>query len=327
MYNESVTNKLKAYFIKKLDLKPSNKKWYSGKCPQCFKKNKFGINFNQNRCNCFVCGGFPSPMRLLMQLEGFETLAEGQKFIRAFSDSDYLSSISREVRIKLESGKELEQKRVGLPEGYTLISFGDDLVAQCARSMMKRRGFNIMNLALKGIGFVNKVGSPYYGYLIIPYYAKGKLIYFTARKIFSLGPKFKNPNLEDFDIGKSTLVYNMDALAIYSNVEIVESATNSLTLGSKALAFGGKKLSNSQISAILRSPIKKVTIILDPDALKEAYELALKLYPHKRVKVLELPAEKDVNDIGKKATLEIKKTTPYGDYNFFIKRLNEIREQ
>jgi DNA primase len=323
MYNQEIQKKLKSYFIQRLNLKPSNGKWLSGDCPECNKKLKLGVNIEENRVNCFVCG--PSkPLEYLMRIEAIDNRAQAWQFIKAFESTDYLDRL-------IDSFSKDEDERVinevTLPEGFTLLSFGTNLVAQCARKFLKRRGFNIKTLTLQGIGFCDKPGTRYFGYLIIPYYMQGKLVYFTSRKILDIGPKFKNPKLEEVSLGKSLAMYNSDALAIYKEIHLVESATNALTLGQRAVGIGGKSISQNQLSSIIRSPVKIVNIFLDPDALKEAYTLGLKLATYKKVRVIELPFEKDVNDIGKKAALELKKQTPIMDYQqLYRKYLSYKRE-
>lgn len=316
MYNPEVQKKITQYFIQRFDMKKANPGWMLGTCPTCGKKLKFGINIKQNRTNCFVCGN-SNPLQVIMEVEQFETRVEALNYIRAFESAEYLEFFEKDNEDKYQAP---EEGQVELPEGYNVITSGDNLVAQCAQKTLRRRGFNLNSLAVRGVGYVDKPGSRYMGYIIIPYYVGGSLVYFTARKIFDIGPKFKNPTLEEASIGKSLLTYNADALALYNQVHLVESATNSLTLGPRAIGIGGKKISTYQYSGILRSPVKILNIFLDPDAIKEALQLGLDLCNHKKVRVVLLPEEKDVNDIGKKWALELKKKTPIQTYQELLNR-------
>lgn len=284
-----------------------NKGWLKGDCPLCAKNQKFGVNILQNRTNCFACGVHLKPLDLIIELEGLKTRNEVLLLLNTFQDVDFL-----ENRVE-----ELIQKPVSLPPDFKLLIFGNNLVGKSARKFMSRRGFDIKELSLQGIGYCSK--GDYRFRIIIPFYQKGKLIYFNARQFIDIGAKFKNPPIELFGIGKSLLIYNVDALWVYNKIYIVESATNALTLGPKAIGMGGKKLSAYQISMILKSPCKYVIILLDPDAWLEAINLALRLCNHKQVKLIKLPPEKDVNDIGKKATLKLIKETPYSKYYDFYK--------
>ena len=131
--------------------------------------------------------------------------------------------------------------------------------------------------------------------------------------------KFKNPSVEDFGLGKSMLTYNADSLAIYNKIYTVESIPNCLTIGNNSIATMGKAISTYQLSMILRSPVKKVIIGLDDDAIFEAIKLGLKLVQKKKVKILNLPSGKDINDIGKNATKELEKSSPWLDYKALLK--------
>ena len=147
-------------------------------------------------------------------------------------------------------------------------------MAKSARSYLRGRGFSAFNLSYRGIGYCDS--GEYFGYIILPYYQQGQLIYYQTRNFLGNGPKFKNPRVEDFGIGKTQLMFNADALALFTKIYLVESVTNSLTIGEKAVGILGKKISDYQFSAILRSPIEEIVIGLDDDALKEAIELAMR---------------------------------------------------
>lgn len=315
MLNPATKKKIYAYLVERLNLVNYRRGWMKGVCPYC-SKLKLGVHLDKNRVHCFVCGELGNTQKFIMELENLSTLAELHILLNSFKNSEYLDyeALSFEPVVKKE------YKTLELPKSYKNIILGDSQVAKSARTWMKSRGFNLNNLALAGVGYCDE--GEYFGRVIIPYYYRGQIVYFNARKIFEYdGEKFKNPKVEEVSIGKANVVYNMDALALYDKVWAVESATNALTIGPSATGFGGKDLSPNQISAILRSPVERVVIGLDDDALKQAYKLALTLCEFKKVKVLHLPPAKDINAIGKKASKELEKSTSYGDYKFFKKML------
>ena len=85
-------------------------------------------------------------------------------------------------------------------------------------------------------------------------------------------------------------------------------------MGDRGIASGGKKLSRYQINEMIKSPAEKFIILLDPDAYKEAIDLALKLCPYKKVKVVKLPEGKDCNDLGRKEVLRYVYQVHYQNY-------------
>ena len=86
----------------------------------------------------------------------------------------------------------------------------------------------------------------------------------------------------------------------------------------------GKAISRYQLNELIKSPVKRFIILLDPDAISYAIDLALKLVNFKKVKVVQLPEGKDVNDLNKKNTLNLVYKTRYQGYKDLIKLKNEL---
>lgn len=281
------------YFEIKLQAFDYRHSWMKSRCPFCGKEMKFGINLGLNRTNCFRCGEHPSAVDLVMHLEGLERYTDVVRFLENEQFSGY---IFKEEKIELRGKRDLY-----LPEGFKLLNQGDSTLAKMARAYVTKRGFNVEDLSKRGWGYGTK--GKYFGYLIIPFHEKGQLTYFNARLFIGNGPRYNNPDTSESGLGKSFILYNKDALEMYKTVFICEGAINAQTMGERGIASGGKKLSRYQINEMIKSPAEKFIILLDPDAYKEAIDLALKLVQYKKVKVVKLPEGKDVNDLGRKETL------------------------
>lgn len=313
-YNQSIKGKLFQYFEARLDIKKSTKGFWRCDCPYCFGHFCFGINFEGYRSHCFRCPEKPNLIQLLMFLESFQTYAEAYRFLSVQKEYEYYERIPNEV-VQIE-------RKTELPEGYKLITQGDNIISKCARNYMKKRGFSIKKLAEAGVGFCDS--GLYDGYIIFPFYRKGELIYYQGRLFMGSGTKMKNPSEQEFFIGKSQTIYNEDALFIYNKIFVVESITNALTIGDNAIALAGKVSSKWQSANILKSPCNRVIIALDPDAMEEAYCMGMQLVHTKRVKIIKLPKDKDVNDIGREKTIELEKEADYLNYMQIYKlKLNE----
>lgn len=312
MLNKDFKNKLFSYFSIKLGARVYRRGWLKCNCPDCGRVDKFGINLWKDITNCFVCGYNPSPFRLVMDLEGIEDYKEARKLLGVYNDKIYYEP---EV-------ERIETVDVELPEGYTNLSLGNNKVAKLARSYVIKRGFDVEKMAMKGWGYCTS--GDYLGYLVIPFYIKNKLIYYNARKYFGTGSKYKNPNIEEFGVGKSLILYNFDALAIYKDIYLAEGVINAETIGDNALATGGKKISHYQISLINRSRVQIVKLALDPDALHDSIRVAMELVFLKKVKLIWWEGNEDVNDIGYKRFKEIEDNTDYVSYNDLIKLRNKI---
>lgn len=291
--NNHTKGRLHEYFRYKLKAFDYRKGWMKSDCPYCGGEKKFGINLSNNRCNCFKCGEHPSPISLVMYLENTDSFHE---VLSVLESGDYSGYVFKEEKVELKGKKEFF-----LPDGFKNISMGTSLLARSARNYLKKRGFNIEELARKGWGYCNT--GKYLGYIIIPFTEHGQLTYFNARLYMGAGPKYNNPEVDITGLGKSFIIYNADALEIYRTVFICEGAINAETLGENGIATGGKAIARYQVNRLIKSQVEKFVILLDPDAKKEAIDLALKLCNFKKVKVVYLPDGTDCNDLGRKEVL------------------------
>ena len=287
--------------------------WLKGDCPYCGKEDKFGVNLSLNRSNCFVCGGKLRPFYLIKDLEDLETKGDVLRFLNDYDGLEYLETSFNKL-------KNIDHK-ISLPEGFKLLNLGNNQLAKSVRNYVKKRGFNIEELSLKGWGYGTK--GKYWGYLIIPIYQQGELIYFTGRRVLGNGPKFMNVSTDEIPLGKSFIIYNYESLFIYDKIRIVESIMNAETLGDNTIAINGKMLSDFQFSQVIKSPSTHVDILLDNDAWINAIYMALSLAPYKKVRPVYFKDSRDVNDLGKLNTLKLIFKNRYLSYNECLKLKNE----
>lgn len=294
-FNSQFKGKLKAYFIKRLGAHEYKHGWLKLDCPFCGKNQKFGIHIGLNKSNCFVCGGHGSPLDVIMELENLD-FHQAREYIN--NSNEFEGYEYKEERIELKTATE-----VYLPEGFKNISVGESTIAKSARAYIKKRGFSVESVSKKGWGY-GTVGK-YLGYLIIPFINKGTLTYYNARLFMGSGPRYNNPDTNITGLGKSFIWYNQDALYLYKKVYLCEGVFNAETIGDQAIASGGKFVSRYQINEIIKSPIKRIILCLDSDAIDKAIDLAYKLIDYKKVKLIIFPEGKDANDLGKKSTMKL----------------------
>lgn len=315
--SKELKDKLYEYFIKVAHMYDYRKGWLKGDCPAC-GEHKFGVNLGLNRSNCFVCQYKDAPLDIVRKLENVDTYYQVKEILSKLDGITYKEE-------QLEA-LQLNKDNV-LPEGYHNIKRGKSVLARSARRYLSKRGFDINELSRAGFGYCDK--GKYFGYIIMPFYYQGLLVYFNARLFLGSGPKFNNPLIEDFGLGKSFLIYNRDALTIYDRIYLVESVTNARTIGDNAIAIGGKVLSGSQLNEIIKSPCTKVIIGLDRDAILYSIDIAFKLIEFKKVKIIEMPDSRDINDRGRKTSLILATRAKYLDYKGLqrlkIKYENETR--
>jgi DNA primase len=309
-YNKDFKKKLYHYWTQKWGMFEYTRGWLKGDCPDCGKL-KFGVNLFSGKANCFSCGDKGTPIKFAMVLEGVNTFQEIAQIIRNYDGQGYASFE------KLGNRDKDRERNISLPDEYILVTLGNSRIGKRVRQYLKGRGFNLNRLEEAGVGYCDR--GEYLGHIIIPYYHLGELVYFNARRIIGSGSKFNNPKEEETGIGKSTVMYNSEALLTYKTVWLLESATNCLTIGSKATGLGGKTVSDTQLSFILRSPVRRVIIGLDRDAILWAIKIALKLIKHKEVKIIEFPDKRDINDLGKSKSVELAREARYLSYNDLLR--------
>ena len=113
----SFKGKIKTYLVKRLGAFEYKHGWLRVPiCPYCHRENKMGVNLSLYRCNCFRCGEHPSPIQMVMDVEGIETYSEAFKFLN--------SGNFNELHFEDEKVELSEAKPVYLPEGFKNISFG-----------------------------------------------------------------------------------------------------------------------------------------------------------------------------------------------------------
>lgn len=308
-------SKLKTYFIKRLGAYEYRNGWMKlPTCPYCGREDKMGINLFTYRTNCFRCGEHPRPSQMVMDIENLD---EWSELLRFLNQPDFTTYTFHEERVELA-----EKKPVYLPEGFQNIKYGNTQLAITMRGYVKKRGFDVQELSRKGVGYCND--GPLFGYLIIPFYYNRELRYYNARLVIGNGPRYNNPSKDITGLGKEFIIYNYDALFMYNVVYLCEGAINAMTMGERGIATMGKAISAYQINEIIKSPVERVIILLDPDAKEQAINLALKLVSYKKVKVVYLPEGKDCNDLGKKKVLKYVYSTHYQNYTDLVTLKNSI---
>jgi len=316
VFTGNFKSRLKAYFINRMGSFDYKHGWMKSNCPFCDKELKFGVNISRNRTNCFVCGYSKSPIEAIKEIENLDT---DQQVLKLLESTSFEGYEFREEKIELREFNQGFQ----LPKGFTLLNQGKSQLARSARSYVKGRGFDPDRMAAKGWGYCSQ-NPGMFGYLIMPFFSNHQLVYYNARNFLSTGPRYNNPNIDDTGIGKSSIWYNQDALYIYKQIYITEGLINAETMGDKAIASGGKFISAYQLNELIKSPVERFIIILDPDAKDKAYKLAMELVQFKKVKVIILPDGKDPNSYGRKKVMREVYQTRYANYQQLNKLKNNI---
>jgi len=248
-------------------------------CPYCsHPKKKFNINLNNYRWHCWVCGIKGVGIHRI-----FKAVGAGSKIAelnlltpKQTVETDKLSTICV------------------LPYEFIPMINGNRYSPEYKNAMtyLRNRGLSKVDVLRHNIGYCE---SGYYaGYIIVPSYdANGILNYFVGRSYYEVAYKHKNPKVSKDIIGFDMLINWKE------DINLCEGVFDAFAIGENTIPLFGKFLSPKLKQQINDKKVRRINVILDKDAMKEAlrlseYLLGLDVDVH----LIELPNDTDPSDIG-----------------------------
>lgn len=116
--------------------------------------------------------------------------------------------------------------------------------------------------------------NPYYGWLMIPSYENGNLVYFQGRNLDKDSDfRYRNPK----NVAKSQVVFFYDQLKENSRIFITEGPMDAMTLYDESVcAIMGNRISDPQAQKILRKNPTEIIFIPDWDPTAEKRQIISK---------------------------------------------------
>jgi len=255
-------------------------------CPYCnHHKKKLVINTLTEKWHCWVCG-----------IKGIGV----ERIFKKLGAFDKIAKLKRITKIKTFTKTDVEKDHVFLPLEFTPIVNGVSSSPEFrnAARYLKSRGLTKIDILRHNIGYCES--GPYSGMIIIPSYdEQGILNYYVGRSYYDSTFKHKNPKVSKDVIGLELLINWSE------DINICEGMFDAITIGENAIPIFGKFLPKKLKAKIRESETKKVNIILDSDARKEAIELCEYLMAEGiDVHMVNIPEGTDPNELGKE---EVKK--------------------
>lgn len=308
-------NKVYTFFNKNFSLKKTSAGWYAYDCPICNEgrdRKKMAVHFVYGVVKCWICGYQKYVTEFVSDIEGV-TYKEAKEVLVNCKAADINFDLGH---LKSDNSGKTIKTAESLPYGYNSIMEGDGVMGQRARKYLQDRGFDLKRMDSMGFGYCNRKpptekDENYFGYIMIPFKSKGRLVYYLGRDFIGNFLRYKNPDKNKFSVGKGDVFFNEDAMDLYDEVFVLEGWSDAYTIGDNAMASLGWKLSNTQKSKLIKSQVDIVTLV--PDAgfdgqgvsfYVRALHLSLELMKYKQVKVVDpsgFVGGKDVNEIGRKA--------------------------
>lgn len=291
-------NKIYTWFNNHYRLKKSTQGWYSFDCPYCDGVGKMAVNFRYGLVKCWKCDSRARLLDFIGYVEGISWY-DARIMLATLKSSSFKIDTKRIERIKTN---------VNLPEGFNHILDGDTVIAKRARKYLKSRGFDLVLLDKMGFGYCEY--GEYFGYIIIPFYREGSLIYYIGRDYIGNFLRYRNPSKGSCGVGKSSIIFNEVALKVENKLFITEGWADAVTLGDQGTATLGWSLSDYQKSLYIKAYASDLVFVPDKGFYKQAIKTASMFLDYKNVYVVNtdniLPGSeaKDANEIGKKLILE-----------------------
>lgn len=153
---------------------------------------------------------------------------------------------------------EFPSKIIKLPSESVLVSSNLSPWCEVAIEYLESRCLNI-----KDIDCYVTENISYVGRLLIPYFLRGKIIYWQGRSMDdeTIYPRYKNPSVE-----KNNIFFNMDELYRYTKdpIFVTEGPLDAISIGKNAIALTGSTLTDFKISELEKvAKNRKVIFVID----------------------------------------------------------------
>jgi hypothetical protein len=225
-------------------------------CPFCHHpKKKLQINLNTQQWHCWVCDAKGSRIRSLLRKLKVDNRAL-QKIQEIYGDDDYNYNPNEDYPEKLELPKEFKQLHIKPksinPQYNHAISY------------LKRRGIGMDLIVRYNIGYCSH--GDYGGRIIIPSYdGNGELNYFIARSFYEDNKmKYKNP-----PVSRNVIVFE-NHINWNEPITLVEGGFDAFSVRRNVIPLLSKFILPKLKTKIKEMGVKKVNILLDPDAIQSS---------------------------------------------------------
>ena len=231
-------------------------------CPFCADKNlitqKLEISISGSKIGYYHC------WRCNTKGRTFGSLLKKLKAPRQFRDEIF--KLTGDIRIARSNKTYEENEFLQLPEEFIpLYSAENSIEYRNAFAYLLRRGILREDILRYNIGYCEK--GAYEHHIIIPSYdAKGELNFFIGRRYYETPGvlPYKKPNVPMDIIGfESFINYN-------EPINICEGVFDAIAIRNNAVPLFGKFPSKKFQETMILNKTKRVNMILDNDALKDA---------------------------------------------------------
>ena len=268
-------------------------------------KPKLQINIQTGKWHCWVSN------------EGGHNLFQLFKKAKATHDQmDELSKLVGKPNYRRDDSETTKKQVVKLPRDFkSMYEKSNSPVYKQAMMYLLKRGVTGNDILKYNIGYCEE--GAYRNRVIIPSYDKnGSLNYFVGRDVYNSKLKYKNPPVSKDVIGFELFI-NWDEPLI-----LCEGVFDAIAIKRNAIPLFGKTVQYNLKIELYLQRVKKIQVVLDDDAKKDALKLTSKLMENGIEVYFVHMRDKDPSDIGFERMLhKIKNTRRMNLKSFLANKL------
>lgn len=262
-------------------------------CPDRDDGYHLGLNEKDNKVSCFRCG-YSATLKYFLKKYKIRVK------VNYYRESSKTHSYPVRLPAKFVPIEDVVQGSTFWLEGheYSVDTFLNYVEKRIGITLARRLGV--------GICFHGKHAWR----VVVPSYSRsGRLEHFISRAVLDeIEPKVLNP------YGPKTTIYNFSEATQFKEIYLVEGVFGAISMYPYGTALYGKNCNDSQLWSIVRSDVKVINILLDGNAVNEAYKLAdriLALTSKIKLRVLKLGYYEQPDDLPFHHKISIRNETPF----------------
>lgn len=274
--------------------------WINIACPFCGDhSNHCGINLRSGMFNCWICNEKGSIVKLVKEIKETSFL-KAETIVNAYLQESSLDAIRQNNTVSANS---VSRERLSLLYPTSI----QENMPEPHRNYLLSRNFDPELLVKKySLKFTYNTGD-YRFKIIAPVFFRGQEVSWIAMDIVrdgSIPPYIKCPSGMTV-LPANDCLYNIDS--VKSKAILVEGITDVWRIGDGCIASMTKSLNSRQIDQLTEYGVKKVFVMYDSDAIKNAKLAANKLSGFFSVEVVEL-SEGDPADLTPSEAKDLKES-------------------
>lgn len=272
--NDARLTKIEQLIDKKLTRLGRSGRDVNYECPWCAKKgesHKLHVDYGKQKGVCHGCGyGFQSFDWFLQSL--FNGIPS--KIARWLNRAD----LSLDVRKLLEAPSESETLQPSpLPDSFVPLPQypRDEIGKAMLRYVIRTRGYTYRDVERWGAGYVVDRRDKAYGYLILPYYVGGTVVYWQGRRVCPnrdnwRGERWREDgppkNWNPPGSFKKAILYGFDQAIGQKTLFLCEGPFDAWAWGAGGLALTSKVIHDPQARALALLDAERLIVCMDGDA-------------------------------------------------------------